>query len=756
MVQKSFKRECETIMTKENEQITEYRYEDEMKESFLDYSMSVIVSRALPDVRDGFKPVHRRVLYAMKDLGITPDSPHKKSARIVGEVIGKYHPHGDSAVYHTMVNMSQDWKMNLPLVDGHGNFGSIDGDSPAAMRYTEARLTNTALMLTSDLDKNIVDFVENYDGTETEPKLLPARIPNLLINGTFGIAVGMKSSIPTHNISEVIDAFLHYLKKPNDNIEEFVNFIQGPDYATGGTIINSEEIKNLYRTGKGRAIIRAKFEFEPAQYGKTNIVITEIPITYSGNKSRLVEGLTEMVIDKKLNELSDVRDESSKDGIRIVLEVKKGINIDQFIQKLYAKTKLQDSESYEFIALVNGKPQTLNLKSYFKYYLDFQKELNIRKYQYLYNKGLLRKETLDGLIQAIDVIDEIIELIRGTKLKKERMAGLMNGSVENVKFKTAKSKKIVSKFSFTERQAKAILEMKLEQLGALEVDDLIKNHEKVSKEIASYLKILNDEKSLMKEIRKEHEQFKINTSRPRKTIIESVVTQKYIEEKIIEDIIVTVDRFGYAKTMDACKNENEFKEIQHLNKYALETNSEDRVFVITNMGNVYQIKMKDIPKGKLKDKGSTIQAIASMDRNEYPIYVTTKGLIENETLLFVTRKGLTKLTIGTDLISSRLKIVGTKLEDNDEILFVKPVSENQKLIIQTKRGYVIRLNPNSFALMKKTSKGITSIALKEEDVLESAYLLKEKEDIDLKVNTIKISTKEFKESKRGAVGKLII
>lgn len=737
-------------------EILDYNYENEMKESFRDYAVSVIVGRALPDVRDGFKPVHRRIMYAMKDLGILPKTPYKKSARIVGEVIGKYHPHGDSAVYETMVKMSQDFGQTITHVDGHGNFGSIDGDSPAAMRYTEARLSPGAMYLLQDLEKNVIDFRENYDGSEIEPSVLPAKYPNLLINGTFGIAVGMQSNMPPHNTGETIDSFLYYLKKPKASVEELIDLLPAPDYPTGGIIINKEEIKDLYRKGEGRVVIRSKIEIEPSAYGKTNVVITEIPFTLSGGKSKLVNKLTEMVVDKKLNEVTDVRDESSKDGIRIVLEVKKGVDINKFLNKLYNKTQVQDTATYKFLALVNGEPTIFSLSDYFKHYLAFQKEINKRKYEYLYEKGLIRKEILDGLIEAIDLIDPIVEAIRGSKTVSQMRNCLMNGDTRGITFRLKKNEKIASGFHFTERQTKAILDMKLQRLGALEFESLQKDHKDLLKDLEEYRRILDDEKAMIKVIRKEHEQFKKDFATPRKTKIDEIARKKYVEEKKVEDVLILVDRFGYAKTTDGGKDEMDLEDLSKSYKYVLPTNTEDRLIAFTNFGTLYQVKLKDIPKGKLKDKGLTIQAIAGLERNEYPVYVATKNELEKGTFLFVTKQGLSKQTEGKELASTRSKVVGAKLNEGDELLFVGPVnSAEQNLLFQTKRGYVAQMKSDVFSVMNKNAKGVTSLSLKEDDELENVYLLNKEDVKELSVNGKTIQSSELPISKRGATGKMI-
>jgi len=540
--------------------VVTYSYEDEMKTSFRDYATSVIVSRALPDVRDGFKPVQRRILYAMNDLGILPKTPYKKSARIVGEVIGKYHPHGDTAVYDTMVRLSQDFRMKCPLVDGHGNFGSIDGDGAAAMRYTEARLSSISNSILSDLEKNVVDYRDNYDGSEKEPVLLPTKFPQLLVNGYMGIAVGMRGNVPPHNVEEVINAFIAYTKKKNAKTKDLLKFISAPDYPTGGILINPKELKKFYETGEGRAVIRSKIELEDAPYGKTNIVVTEIPYTLSGNKTKLVNDLTLMVLNKELNELTDVRDESSKDGIRIVLEVKKGVNIDRLLEKLYSKTRLQDSESYQFLALVDGKPMTVSLSEYFYHYLEFQKEINVRKYRHMLKKSLSQKERLDGLIKAVDEIDVIVDIVRNSTTLKQMEACLTSGKTDGINFRLKKHEKEARKMRYTKKQAQSILDLKLHRLGALEVDKLKSDHKRLLKEIESYEEVLNNPKEMIRLIQKEHQAFKKNFSTPRLTKVEEKKVKKYVEKKKVKDVCVTVDRYGYIKVIDQ-PTKKELKEI---------------------------------------------------------------------------------------------------------------------------------------------------------------------------------------------------
>lgn len=732
--------------------IESFTYEDEMKESFRDYAVSVIMGRALPDVRDGFKPVQRRVLYAMRNLGILPDTPYKKSARIVGEVIGKYHPHGDAAAYDTMVRLAQDFRLNVPLVDGHGNFGSIDGDSAAAMRYTEARLAPASMMLLSDLEKNIVDFRDNYDGTEREPVVLPAQFPQLLVNGTLGIAVGMRSNIPPHNFTEVIDAFLLYLNHPKAPLSEFLKVLPGPDFPTGGIIINPTEFQKFYETGEAKAVIRSKIKTEPSSYGKTNIVITEIPYPLAGNKGKLVSDLTRMVMDKKFKEITDVRDESSKDGIRIVLEVKKGIDIDKFLNKLFTKTNVEMSESYQFLTIVDGRPKQLGLKEYFHHYLLFQKELTRRKYQDLYKKGMERKEVLEGLIQAVDDIDAIIDTIRGSQTVAQMKRCLIHGNTEGIQFRMKKHERIAQKFRFTERQAKAILDMKLQRLGKLEMDSLKKELEELTKDLAKAKMILEDDHELIKEIRREHRKLKKLLSSERKTVLKEVKRSRYVEEKKIEDIWVAVDRFGYAKTFH-----DDATNVPKEAKFRYFTKDNDYLVVFTNKGNFYQIKLDDIPRGKKKDKGVTIHALAKLNRGEFPVFVTVKSHLEKKDYLFVTRSGLTKRTKGEELVTNRKKMIGTRLKTNDELLAVMEVNtaENMTIVFVSKLGYTGKIPLNEFPVQSKAGRGIQSLSLKDEDEVEAFYVIQENEEVDLMIHGRVVSTKSIPVVNRGTRGNLI-
>mgnify|MGYP002534443389 FL=1 len=541
-------------MSEEN--IIQLDFSEEMKTSYRDYAMSVIVARALPDVRDGLKPVQRRILYAMKELGLSPDKPHRKSARIVGDTMGKYHPHGDSSIYDALVHMTEDYSLNAPLVDGHGNFGSIDGDGAAAMRYTEARLSKPGMMLLDNLDKGLVDFLPNFDDSEKEPAVLPATLPNLLINGTTGIAVGMATNIPPHNPTEVIDAVIAYMDRPGISIDKLMDYIPAPDFPTGGIIINASDMRDIYEKGEGKIRLRARTEIEKGDAGRTNIVITEIPYTISGNKLKLVESLAALAKDKVFDEIYDVRDESSKEGIRIVVEVKKGRDIDNLLNGLYKKSQMEDTYGVNLLAIRptengTGQPKVFNLKSLIEEFVLFQEDLYTREYQFLLEKAKKRLEIVEGLMKATDVIDLIIEILRGSSSVKQAKTCLIEGITEGIKFKSKASEKEAATLSFTENQADAILAMQLSKLIGLEILKLHEENDTLIANIAEYEKVLSDSKELYKVIKGRLREFKKIFNSPRRTSLMDTVAKAYVEKVVIEDLYVCFDRFGYTKAIDA-------------------------------------------------------------------------------------------------------------------------------------------------------------------------------------------------------------
>lgn len=501
-----------------------------MKTSYRDYAVSVIVSRALPDVRDGLKPVQRRILYAMKELGLSPDKPHRKSARIVGDTMGKYHPHGDTSIYDALVHMTEEYSLNTPLVDGHGNFGSIDGDGAAAMRYTEARLSKAAMTMLDNLEKGLVEFHPNFDESEKEPMVLPAMIPNLLINGTTGIAVGMATNIPPHNPGEVIDAVIACMDRPGISIQKLMDYVPAPDFPTGGIITNSAELSSIYETGEGRIKLRARTEIEKGDNGRTNIVITEIPYTVSGNKTKLVETLSSLVKEKVFDEIYDVRDESSKEGIRIVIEVKKDRDIENLLNGLYKKTQMEDTYGVNLLAISSGQPKLFNLKSMIEEFILFQEELYTREYRFLLEKAKKRLEIVEGLMKATDVIDLIIEILRGSSSVKQAKACLIEGITKDIQFKSAASEKQAATLLFTEVQADAILAMPLSKLIGLEILKLHEENDSLLANIEQYEKVLGNTKELYKVIKTRLREFKKAFGRPRRTELLDVVAKAYVEE----------------------------------------------------------------------------------------------------------------------------------------------------------------------------------------------------------------------------------
>ena len=590
-------------MSEEN--IIQLDFSEEMKTSYRDYAMSVIVARALPDVRDGLKPVQRRILYAMKELGLSPDKPHRKSARIVGDTMGKYHPHGDSSIYDALVHMTEDYSLNAPLVDGHGNFGSIDGDGAAAMRYTEARLSKPGMMLLDNLDKGLVDFLPNFDDSEKEPAVLPATLPNLLINGTTGIAVGMATNIPPHNPTEVIDAVIAYMDRPGISIDKLMDYIPAPDFPTGGIIINASDMRDIYEKGEGKIRLRARTEIEKGDAGRTNIVITEIPYTISGNKLKLVESLAALAKDKVFDEIYDVRDESSKEGIRIVVEVKKGRDIDNLLNGLYKKSQMEDTYGVNLLAIRptengTGQPKVFNLKSLIEEFVLFQEDLYTREYQFLLEKAKKRLEIVEGLMKATDVIDLIIEILRGSSSVKQAKTCLIEGITEGIKFKSKASEKEAATLSFTENQADAILAMQLSKLIGLEILKLHEENDTLIANIAEYEKVLSDSKELYKVIKGRLREFKKIFNSPRRTSLMDTVAKAYVEKVVIEDLYVCFDRFGYTKAIDAAAFGRASEETKKDFSFVLKIKNTDKLCIFTDKGNMHQVKMEKVPRCKMK------------------------------------------------------------------------------------------------------------------------------------------------------------
>ena len=712
---------------RQEEQIISTEYSELMQKSFIDYAMSVIIARALPDVRDGLKPVQRRTLYDMYELGIRYDKPYRKCARIVGDTMGKYHPHGDSSIYEALVVMAQDFKKELPLVDGHGNFGSIEGDGAAAMRYTEARLQKiTQEAFLADLDKDVVDFVPNFDETEKEPAVLPVKIPNLLVNGSDGIAVGMVTSTPPHNLGEVIDGVIAYIKNPDINTEQMMKYIPGPDFPTGGIVANKDDLLAIYSTGQGKIKVRGKVEVEKGKGGKDKVVITEIPYTMIGaNIGKFLNDVYSLVETKKTSDIVDITNQSSKEGIRIVIELRKGADPEKLINLLYKKTKLEDTFGVNMLAVADGRPETLGLVPIIRHHVNFQYELATRKYTTLLKKEQEKKEIQEGLMKACDVIDLIIEILRGSANVKEARACLQDVVTDNIKFKSAQSKKDAAKLRFTERQTTAILEMRLQKLIGLEIEALLRDHEETLKNIAFYEDVLGSRTSMAKVIIKELQNYKKEYAIERRTVIdnleEAVVEEKKIEEM---DVVFLMDRFGYAKTIDTNIYERNKETVDSENRYVLTCKNTDKICIFTNKGQMHLLKVLDLPYGKLRDKGTPIDNVSNYNSSEENfVYINSLEAIKGKKLLFGTRTSMVKLVDGAEFDVAKRTTAATKLKEGDEVLFVSVVTGNETLVMQSGKDMFLRIEVSAISEQKKVATGIRGMKLDAKDELTAIYLL---------------------------------
>ncbi|MBO6174616.1 MAG: DNA topoisomerase 4 subunit A [Lachnospira sp.] len=742
------------------ENIVKTEYSELMQKSYIDYSMSVITARALPDVRDGLKPVQRRVLYAMDQLGLNYDKPHRKSARIVGDAMGKYHPHGDSSIYETLVVMSQDFKKGMALVDGHGNFGSIEGDGAAAMRYTEAKLKKfTQDVYLADLDKDVVDFIPNFDETEKEPAVLPVRVPNLLVNGADGIAVGMTTNIPTHNLGEVIDAVCAYMDNVNITTQELMQYCPGPDFPTGGLVVNKSELPAIYETGTGKIKLRGKVVFEPAQKRgeKDKLVITEIPYTMIGaNIGKFISDVVELIESKKATDIVDISNESSKEGIRIVLELKKNADVENLKNLLYKKTKLEDTFGVNMLAIVDGRPETLGIKKIIEHHINFQYEITTRKYTTLLNKELANKEIKEGLIRACDIIDLIIEILRGSSNLKMAKECLMTGNAEGIKFKSEASKKQASQLDFTERQASAILEMRLYKLIGLEILALQKEYDEACKKIARYEKILGSRKEMAKVIKEDLMKIKKEYAVDRRTVIEDGKEAVFIEKKVPEqEVMFIMDRFGYAKTIDMAAYERNKEAVHNEYKYIFSCMNTDKICIFTDNGMLHQIKVKDIPfSTKFRDKGTPIDNLGNYDSSgERIIYLCASERIRQKRLLFVTKLGMMKLVDTSEFDVMKKTVASTKLTDGDELIGIyetdartevlskfnydgtvgeeEVVSSDQNIILQTANGVFLKFPLTDVPQKKKNAVGVRGIKLGSDDYIEDVYILTNGDELSM-------------------------
>lgn len=738
------------------EQIIRTDYSEIMQKSYIDYAMSVIVARALPDVRDGLKPVQRRVLYDMSELGIRYDRPYRKSARIVGDTMGKYHPHGDSSIYEALVVMTQDFKKGLPLVDGHGNFGSIEGDGAAAQRYTEARLQKiTQEVFLADLDKDVVDFVPNFDETEKEPSILPVRIPNLLVNGADGIAVGMATSIPPHNLGEVVDAVKAYMRDDEITVEGLMEYIKGPDFPTGGLVVNKDDLKNIYETGTGKLRVRGKVEVEKGKNGKKLLVITEIPYTMIGaNIGKFLNDVATLVETKKTNDIVDISNQSSKEGIRIVLELRRDTDVENLKNLLYKKTRLEDTFGVNMLAVADGRPETLSLKQVIEHHVDFQFEVATRKYQNLLEKDLAKKEVQEGLIKACDVIDLIIEILRGSKNQQMAKDCLIYGKTEGITFKTKKSEKEAKQLMFTERQATAILEMRLYKLIGLEIAALNKEYEATLTNIARYEDILNNYDSMAKVIMDDLDAIKKEYARPRRTVIDNVEEAVYEEKKMEEmEVYFLMDRFGYAKTVDKATYERNKENIHKENKYVFACMNTDKICIFTNTGKMHTVKLADVPHGKMRDKGTPVDNISNFSNAvEDMVYVASMADIKADKLLFVTKQSMIKVVEGEEFDVAKRTIAATKLTEEDEVILIGRVSAVDYLVLQSKEGYFLRFPVSEVPDKKKAAVGVRGMKLGLDDALEHAYLLESRMEYAIQYKDKELILNKTKLGKRDGKG----
>ena len=727
------------------EQIIRGEYADIMQQSYIDYAMSVIIARALPDVRDGLKPVQRRTLYDMYELGIRYDRPYRKCARIVGDTMGKYHPHGDSSIYDALVVMAQDFKKGITMVDGHGNFGSIEGDGAAAMRYTEARLSRVSQeAFLGDLDKDVVNFVPNFDETEREPEVLPVRIPNLLVNGAEGIAVGMVTSIPTHNLGEVIDGVKAMIRKSDITTEGLMKYIKGPDFPTGGIVANEKDLCGIYETGQGKIRLRGKVEIESVKGGRERLVITEIPYTMLGaNIGKFLNDVASLVESRKTTDITDISNQSSKDGIRIVLELRRGADTEQLKNLLYKKTRLEDTFGVNMLAVAGGRPETLGLRQILEYHIDFLFEVTTKKYQNLLEKEEKKKEIQEGLIRACDVIDLIIEILRGSKSREQVKACLVEGVTQGIRFKSEKSRKAAAKLNFTEPQANAILDMRLYRLIGLEIQVLMKEHEATLENIARYTDILNNYASMAEVIIKELDYYKKTFARPRRTALQNAGEIVLEEPKLeVMPVVFLMDRFGYVRTVDESVYERNREAADGESRYVLHCLNTDRICIFTDNGKEHLLKVQDVPHGKFRDKGTPLDNLCNYDSGtENFVAVIPLNDITDTRVTFVTAQGMVKQVQGKEFDAAKRTVAATKLQEGDVLLTVHAASEQAHLVLATEKGYFLRFPAAEIPEKKKAAVGVRGMKLSEDDKVTAVYWLSgdKQQEITYKEKIIPVS-----------------
>ena len=715
---KKRRRKTKEALEEIQEKIVDVEYSDVMQKSYIDYSMSVATGRAIPDVRDGLKPVQRRILYDMGELGLTASKDYRKVARVVGDTMGKYHPHGDSSIGGALVIMAQDFKEGQVLVDGHGNFGSIEGDPAAAARYIECRLTQFSEdVFLKDLKENIVDFIPNYDQSEEEPAVLPAKLPNVLINGSEGIAVGMVTSIPTHNVGEVIDTAIYALDHPDATSADLLDILHGPDFPTGGIVANKSDLLNIYETGTGRLKLRGKVEVEKDKNGREKLVVTEIPYTMIGDGiQKFLQNVADLIDDKVLTDIVDISNQSSKEGIRIVFDLRKGADIENVKAILYKKTRLEDTFGCNFMVICNGKPETMSLQGIFEEYADFQYELSTRKHRNLLKKAEKKREIDEGLLKAIDVIDTIVEVIRGSQYVKQAKECLMTGNIEGIRFRTKKAEKQAQMLEFTELQADSILDLRLARLVGLELDVIQKDYDSILKDIKRYNKILDSHAEMTKVIKSELVSLKEKYAVPRKTLIEDadeIVIQEKPEE--ILPVEVLIDRFGYVKCVDAALFDKDPDKFEG-SKYMFRTETDKKLLIFTEEGRCHSLKVRDIPFGKAKDKGIPLDNITGYDSKTeqiVTILLLESGKADKE-VIFVSSDGLVKRVALSEFDVSRKSVDSTKLAEGAKVAAMLPYS-GKTLMLISERGYSIRFQQDEIPQQGKGARGAMGMKLEEGD-----------------------------------------
>jgi len=695
---------------------------DEMRNSYLDYAMSVIVGRALPDVRDGLKPVHRRILYAIHQIGMTPDKPHRKSAHIVGQVMSKFHPHGDASIYDTLVRLAQDFSSRYPLIDGHGNFGSVDGDSAAAMRYTEARMAKITMEMLADIEKDTVDFIPNYDGSDKEPTVLPARLPNLLVNGSSGIAVGMATNIPPHNLGEVIDGVIYLIKNPNSTSQDLMTIIKGPDFPTAAKIMGREGIRSAYTTGRGSVKVRAQTTTEKINSGKSAIIVTELP--YAVNKARLIEKIADLVKDKKIDGITDLRDESDRRGMRVVIELRRDAKPQVILNQLYKHTQMQETFGVNMLALVNGEPRTLTLREVLYFYLDHQKEVIVRRTRFELNKAEARAHIVEGLLIALDHIDEVISTIRSS-----RTVEIARGA-------------LIEKFTLSQKQAEAILEMRLQRLTGLEREKLDIEYDELQKKIAYLKSVLSDEAKVYGIIIDELSEIKKKYADPRRTLISDEDVAMVVEDLIPEeDMVITITNQGYIKRISSDTYRSQKRGGRGIN--AMDTKAEDFVrhlfitsthhyfLFFTNKGKVYRLKVHEIPEAGRTAKGTPLVNVLYIDQDEkVTAVIPVREFTGNMFLFMATRQGVIKKTALKQYDTSRRDgIIAINLDPEDELVEVKLTDGKQEIMLGTRNGLAIHFSEKDVSPYGRTARGVKGINLLHKDVVVSMDTIKDEADV---------------------------